>query len=408
MRSTIPERERLLLLYDRYRHEYEAALQYTYRKLRKILIKSNINFTIKYRLKSFDSYFGKILRLRKEQVHPISISDMMGFRVIVPFLEDAEQVQHLLEENVRILEVEHKGEKNSFREFSYDSIHLLIDLPSKYKLDTVPYIRKVAEIQIRTILQEAWAEVEHELIYKANFSPLNGPIKRKLASLNASLTLSDIIFQEIRDYQKGVSQWQEKRQNHFLNKAEQIPQISLIPEILAPVVEETKDEANLNSMKPKNQVDRLIFEALQAHTNNRIDRAIRLYTGILRMRVNPKIRSIIYTHRGMAYFILSEYDKAVKDFSKAIDYDPQNVKAYNNRGISFRMLRQYDRALLDFDTALEMQPYQPETFHLQALTYFDLNDFTRAIENCQKTLNIKPDFEPAKHLKRIILSKLAY
>ncbi len=53
----VPERQRLELLYSRYRSVYEDALNKTYRKVRKLLIKSGINFNIKYRLKSFESYF---------------------------------------------------------------------------------------------------------------------------------------------------------------------------------------------------------------------------------------------------------------------------------------------------------------------------------------------------------------
>ena len=53
-------------------------------------------------------------------------------------------------------------------------------------------------------MQDAWAEVEHELVYKSDITLPNQSIRRKLASLNATLTLSDLIFQEIRDYQKEI------------------------------------------------------------------------------------------------------------------------------------------------------------------------------------------------------------
>jgi len=73
------------------------------------------------------------------------------------------------------------------------------------------------EIQVRTILQDAWAEVEHELIYKSKFLPFDQPLKRKMAALNANLTLSDIIFQEIREYQRQLNQELEKRRRQFLD-----------------------------------------------------------------------------------------------------------------------------------------------------------------------------------------------
>jgi putative GTP pyrophosphokinase len=38
-------------------------------------------------------------------------------------------------------------------------------------------------VQLRTILQDAWAEVEHELIYKSDIKLPNASIRRKLAAL---------------------------------------------------------------------------------------------------------------------------------------------------------------------------------------------------------------------------------
>jgi putative GTP pyrophosphokinase len=64
----------------------------------------------------------------------------------------------------------------------------------------------VCEVQVRTILQDAWAEVEHELVYKAEFTPFDEPMKRKLAALNANLTLSDMLFQEITGLSASVDQ----------------------------------------------------------------------------------------------------------------------------------------------------------------------------------------------------------
>ncbi len=408
VKTPIPERERLSMLYDRYRNEYDAALKKMQRRLRKILLKTDINFNIKFRLKSFDSYFNKILRQRKQNIYPIAINDLIGLRVIVPFLEDVDSIQDLIKEHFSIAEIEYKGADNSFREFGYSSVHILVDLPPGIIENSIPYVRKTCEIQLRTILQDAWAEVEHELVYKANISLLNGSIKRKLASLNASLTLSDIIFQEIRDYQKSIAQWQAQRQNHFMEKIQEGQDISILSALEVPQAVPTETELTLETLKPKNELESLIFEALEAHSNNRIEQALNIYSKILRMKLNPKIRSIIYNHRGMAYFVQSEYDKAVKDFSRAIDYDPQNIKAFNHRGLSFRMLRQYDRALLDFETSLEMDPYQHETYHMRALTFFDMNDLARSLDDCEKALSINKDFAPAKHLKRVVSSKLGF
>ena len=89
--------------------------------------------------------------------------------------------------------------------------------------------RHVVEVQVRTILQDAWAEVEHELIYKSHFRfPNSDSIRKKLAAVNASLSLADMIFQEIRDAQKEMARWGQERFQAMLDKATELAN-SFIP-----------------------------------------------------------------------------------------------------------------------------------------------------------------------------------
>lgn len=406
-KPSIPERRRLESIYDRYRHSYQETLNKLYRRVRKILTKTDVNFNIKYRVKSFDSYFDKLRRMRQDGEDFALINDVLGMRVVLPFLEDVQLVQKLITEHFDIVEIEYKGAKNSFREFSYDSIHILIDISKNHSENTIPYMRKVCEIQIRSTLQDAWAEVEHELIYKATSILPNDSIKRKLASLNASLTLSDIIFQEIRDYQKGIAQWRERRHESFLEKVQSDSPIILTHSMDTPTLEE-KEKIAIEPLKPKSQLEKDIFEALEAHSAQKYKQAISIYSRILRNKMEPRIRTIIYNHRGMAYFVQSKYEKSLKDFDKAIEFDPQNTNGYNHRGMTYRILNEYENALADFEYSLELNPYQHETHHMRALTYHDINDFSNALENCQRTIDLKPDFQPAKHLKKLITSKMGY
>jgi putative GTP pyrophosphokinase len=404
----VPERQRLQLLYDRYRPQYDNLLRRVSRQINKRLDKTHLNFSVKYRLKSFDSYFEKIMRLRNENKKPVVMTDLIALRIICPFIEDLHTVEKIISKLYPVLEVEHKAEKKSFHEFSYDSIHLLIQIPIDTLSGTIPYATKVCEVQLRTILQEAWAEVEHELIYKANFSLLNEPIKRKLASLNASLTLSDIIFQEIRDYQKEIESRREKCRDILQEKVQRGDKASLIETVGQPAPVKTGGNGHITPLKPKSELERLLFEALEAHSKNELDTAIKTYTQILRIKLKPPVKSIIYNHRGMALFVKSEYEKAIKDFSRAIRNNPKNTRVYNNRGLAYRMIHQYSRALQDLDRSLEINNYQYEAFHLRALSELDLKNLTGALENCEKALEIKPDFAAALNLKAVIISKLGY
>jgi putative GTP pyrophosphokinase len=173
--------------------------------------------TVKGRIKDFDSYYKKLLKsLKADGEYPL-ITDMMGIRVICPFLEDLEAVEDLIKRNVTVIEVERKGQ-STYREFGYESNHLLIKIPPDILQKWGNTDFDVAEFQIRTLLQDAWAEVEHELVYKSEFNPFDNPMKRKLAAVNASLSLADLIFQEIRTYQRQLNGELGKRRESFFQK----------------------------------------------------------------------------------------------------------------------------------------------------------------------------------------------
>jgi len=403
-KPSISERQRLLILYERYRHDYENNLNRLHRQLKKLLIKTDINFNIKYRLKSFDSYFQKLIRYRQKEIQPIIINDLIGLRIICPFLEDIEQVESLIRQHFHVIEIEHKSAGKPVNEFSYQSIHLTIELPEEQFNGFIPYSGRTCEIQLRTILQDAWAEVEHELIYKANFTMLNESIKRKLASLNATLTLSDIIFQEIRDYQKAIKTLREKC-DYTMTQKILLPNGSVIPGNGHKAYENVELPSAIIS---KSNVEKQLFEALEAHSKQQFLKAIEIYSQILRQKLKPAIRSIVYNHRGMAYFVQGDYEKAIKDFNQAYKFDSQNLRALNNRGLAYRMLKKYDLALKDFDHSLEVDAYQHEGYHMRALTYYDLQDFPKALADCNKALNLKPDYAPAQSLNRLLVSQMSF
>ena len=223
---SIPHKNEIKEIYESYNPVLSSIMQKIEAKL-KSTIKLASMPTYKSRIKSFNSYYRKVLRLKAEEVarrgQLVELTDMMGIRVICAFMEDLKEVERQVRESFTVREVEYKGSGDNFREFGYESIHVLISIPEDCMPEN-PGIEipkdMVCEIQIRTILQDAWAEVEHELIYKTEFTPFDMPLRRKLASINASLSLADTIFQEIRDYQKKLQMETAARRESFYEKVD--------------------------------------------------------------------------------------------------------------------------------------------------------------------------------------------
>ncbi|MDX9898963.1 MAG: tetratricopeptide repeat protein [Spirochaetia bacterium] len=364
----------------------------------------------KQRIKTFSSYFSKTIKfVREASTHNVSLSpitDILAVRIICPFISDLERVEKALSTQFSVREIERKGSDRSFKEFGYESTHLLLEIPEDILKGNTFIDPPVCEVQIRTILQDAWAEVEHELVYKAEFTPFDDPMKRKLAALNANLTLSDMLFQEIRDYQHQLTSELAKRRVAFFRKIEDEIDSDLYThfnETPRAAGEEPRQPAWLGSWK---SLDDLLLEALNAHNRSDYMRAIDIYSHILAMNPKPEIRALIHKHRGMAFFSESRYDESMEDFSATMEIDPSCYKAAYYRGVVHSVKQNYSAAIDDFNQALRIHPYHFYTTYRRAQAYYHMEDYPMALADCNGALELEPLNESLKKLKSMVLKKL--
>jgi len=408
----IPNRKVLQKQYEAKCLRYERILYDLQQSIKLDLNQIELSPTIKTRVKAFGSYYKKLLKLLKKfesRQEDFLIYDVLGLRIICPFLDDLKSVETLIKGKYHIVEIEHKGKQHSFKEFGYESIHFLIEVPADILSHFHVEESLICEIQLSTILQEAWSEVEHEMVYKANFSPFDEPLKRKLAALNATLTLSDTLFQEIRDYQRQLQSELKKRRETFVKKM-QTTIDSMIPSML----EDSTSEKKLQDIETKTgdarvslytniteNIDDLLLKALAAHNTKQFKKAIEIYTSILNLKPGEYIQSLIYVHRGMAYFSESNYDQALEDFSKSLELNYENWRAFYYRAVIHQIMQNYPAALEDINQCLHLDPYQFDLLYSRATVYFHLGDYPKALADCEQALNIEPESCQAQKTKRV-------
>lgn len=412
----IDNKSKLLSQYEKLYKKHNKILAILLKKFETILAGSGCNAQVKGRIKSFDALYRKILtRCQNGTIErPFeTITDIIGMRIVVPFLEDLESVEKLIKKHFQIVETDYKSRELTIREFGYDSIHIQIILPHEIagKFRNIKEMK--IELQLRTILQDAWAEVEHELIYKTSIDKVEDTIRRKMIAVNATLSLGDTIFQEIREYQRKRYKDIQERHKKLMDKVSTIPEKMEKLKTSADIIisEKSNEEINntpkkiqpigINNPNDKYGLNDLLVEAMNAHLENRLTDAIELYTQLILVSPNH----YIYNHRGLVYFTLSEYNKAINDFTKAIELAPKDTRVYTNRGLTYRMLKRYDESLKDFNKSLELNPLWPDTFYGRSLTYYDLGDIQHALEDCDKAISIKPDFKQAVRFKQFILNQ---
>jgi putative GTP pyrophosphokinase len=152
------------------------------------------------------------------------------------------------------------------------------------------------------------------------------------------------------------------------------------------------------SLTGQRKLEKLMLDSLDAHSRGELERAVELYGHILRLKLAESVRSLVYNHRGMAHFGLSDYTQAIRDFSRAIFFDGSNVRCYNNRALAFRVLKSLDKSLTDYDRSLAINPSQVDGYWGRAQTCYAMQLFSQALADCESALAIQPDFQPAHSL----------
>lgn len=164
--------------------------------------------TIQARAKDMESFLKKAAKPSKENPstpkypRPMSdITDLAGLRVITYFPDAIEAVEEVLGREFEIIERTDKSKKfDASGQLGYQSVHFLIRFrePRTQLPEYSPFARLVAEIQVRTILQHAWAEMEHDIQYKSA-EEIPTLIRRRFAALAGLIEIADREFQAIQD-----------------------------------------------------------------------------------------------------------------------------------------------------------------------------------------------------------------
>jgi predicted RNase H-like nuclease/ppGpp synthetase/RelA/SpoT-type nucleotidyltranferase len=166
-----------------------------------ILDEAGINYlTIEGRAKSVASFAEKATRtaegrpLYADPLH--DIGDQLGIRVITYVRDDVEAVAALLAEQLPVLDDRDFGELTASQgRFGYASRHLQVEIEGR-----------VVQVQLRTVLQHAWAEFEHDIRYKGTVPVEHASeFDRRFTLAAGLLELADQEFSAIRERLRGAA-----------------------------------------------------------------------------------------------------------------------------------------------------------------------------------------------------------
>jgi tetratricopeptide (TPR) repeat protein len=99
---------------------------------------------------------------------------------------------------------------------------------------------------------------------------------------------------------------------------------------------------------------------------------------------------LVYNNRGNAYVLKGDYDRALADFSQAIELQPDRVIGYLNRAVVYFAKQDFDRALDDINQAIKLQPDFGLAYLKRGSAYYFKGDSDRALADLNQAITLQP------------------
>lgn len=109
------------------------------------------------------------------------------------------------------------------------------------------------------------------------------------------------------------------------------------------------------------------------------------FTCIIRV-IDPNYLTA-YMSRALVYTRFRDYERAIKDYTRALQLDGNLLAAYNNRGVVYAALQEYDKAAADFDKVLQINPDYIPGYNNRSIIYALQGDYDQAITLLQDAIS---------------------
>ena len=107
--------------------------------------------------------------------------------------------------------------------------------------------------------------------------------------------------------------------------------------------------------------------------------------------------------RGQAYYESGEYHKAIAEYNKAIELNPNLGLAYFNRAYAYGEIGKYDEAIADYSKAIELNPGDAQAHYNRGLDYYNKGEVSKAVSDLEKCIGLSTEPELTKDAKQALL-----
>ncbi|MDF2513708.1 MAG: hypothetical protein K0S04_3574 [Herbinix sp.] len=332
------------------------------------------------------------------------IADLSGVRIALYFPGDLSKVQQFIESNFTVKErrifpepVQPLWEKEHDykKRFSgYWATHYRVYLKEKdLSEDTLKYSETLIEIQIASALMHAWAEVEHDLVYKPYSGELSFEEYQILDELNGLVLAGEIALERLQKAVKNrVSQVGKDFNNHY-------ELAMFLYNKLGHTTESSQSDIVLG------RVD-LLFQCIKTSEYNNPESLKELLLAINHdIKTHPVVEQIIDKFRSTHPDIYEKYHEEKQSEELKYQFDTLRMNRENgnrqgeantlaNIGYIYSSKENYDEAIQYFAKAVginhEIGGIQGEANQLLNLgsTYRFKGDLDQALEYCNRAAEL--------------------
>ena len=121
------------------------------------------------------------------------------------------------------------------------------------------------------------------------------------------------------------------------------------------------------------------------------DLAIKVCTRLIEFASldKPELAKTYHT-RGTEWANQGNHDRAIADYTMAIELEPKLADAYYNRALSWSEKGEHDRAIADYDATLQMSPRETRAHVGRAVELTAKGDYKRALADYESVIGIEP------------------
>lgn len=100
----------------------------------------------------------------------------------------------------------------------------------------------------------------------------------------------------------------------------------------------------------------------------------------------------LFLNRGFMHYSLNDYQKAMRDYSKAITISPNNVTALNNRALLRGFVGEYNGSIEDWNKIIVIEPSNYIAIYNRALMFTKVGKYDKALDDINNIIAKNPRF----------------